>query len=132
MYCGFPATLLTSTYLHGPTSVDHILFYDSSDAFANYSSNHLANTIAFVKRNKTTGYVGSMVSGSTNSVHSLLVSVVIDSHRLILHLLEDLHAKIPLKPLASTPEGPPDPLVLIIIITIIIIIIIIYYYHYHY
>ena len=53
-----------------------------------------------------------MVSGSTNSVHSLLVSVAIDSHRLILDLLKDLHAKILLKPLASTPEEPPDPLVL--------------------
>ena len=45
--------------------------------------------------------IGSMVSGSTNSVQSLLVSVAIDSHRLILDLLKDLHAKILLKPLAS-------------------------------
>ena len=55
--------------------------------------------------------IGPMVSGSTNSVHSLLVSVAIDSHRLLLDLLKDLHAKILLKPLAFTPEGPPDPLV---------------------
>ena len=25
MYCGFPTTLLTSAYLHGPTSVDHMI-----------------------------------------------------------------------------------------------------------
>ena len=54
--------------------------------------------------------IGSMVSGSTNSVHSLLVSVAMDSHRLILDLLKDLLAKILLKPLVSTPKGPPDPL----------------------
>ena len=45
-------------------------------------------------------------------MHSLLVSVAIDSHGLILDLLKDLHANILLKPLASTPEGPPDPSVL--------------------
>ena len=62
MYCGFPTTLLTSAYLHGPISFDHIFFCDSSDAFANYSFNHLAHAdwanlaIAFVKRNKVTGY----------------------------------------------------------------------------
>ena len=37
------------------------------------------------------------------------MSVAIDSLGLILDLLKDLHAKILLKPLASTPEGPPDP-----------------------
>ena len=46
------------------------------------------------------------------SVHSLLVSVAIDSHRLILDLLKDFHANMLLKPLVSKPEGPRDPLVL--------------------
>ena len=111
MYCGVPATILTSAYLHGPTSVDYILFCDSSEAFANYSFNHLAHAdwanlaIVFVKRKTATGYDRlNGHGGSTNSVHSLLVSVAIDSNRLILDLLKDLHAKTLLKTLASTPE----------------------------
>ena len=54
--------LLTSAYLYGTTSFDHILFCDSSDAFTNYSSNYLAHTgwgnltIALVKWNKVTDY----------------------------------------------------------------------------
>ena len=97
MYCGFPATLLTSAYLHGPTCVDHTLFCDSSNAFANYSSDHLA--IAFVKRNKAAGYDRLNGQRINKFCASLLVSVAIDSHRLILYLLKDLHAKILLKPL---------------------------------
>ena len=53
-----------------------------------------------------------MVSGSTYSVQSLSVSVAIESHELVLDLLKDLQASILLKPTASRPEGPPEPLVL--------------------
>ena len=53
-----------------------------------------------------------MVSGSTYSVQSLFVSVAIESHKLVLDHLKDLQASILLKPTASTPEGPPEPLVL--------------------
>ena len=56
-----------------------------------------------------TGYAKLNGQQINKSVHSLLVSVAIDSHRLILDLL---HAKILLKPFTSTPEGLPDPLVL--------------------
>ena len=78
-----------------------------------------------------------MISGSKNSVHRLLVSVAIDSHRLILDLLKDLHAKILLKPLASRAFSSQcrfshklsvnslSQLIIVIIIIIIIIIVLV-------
>ena len=40
------------------------------------------------------------------------MSVAGESHKLVFDLLKDLQASIPLKPTASTPEGPQEPLVL--------------------
>ena len=51
-------------------------------------------------------------SGSTNSVHSFLVSKATNSHSSAPHVLNDLEQRIRCQPLESKPEGPADPLVL--------------------
>ena len=56
--------------------------------------------------------IGSIVRGSTNSVHSRLARVVKESQRFMLDFLKDLQASILLNPFASPPEGPQEPLVL--------------------
>ena len=55
---------------------------------------------------------GSMVVGSMYCVHRVFIMVAIASHSLEDDCLKDLQARILLKPLASTPEGPPAPFVL--------------------
>ena len=53
-----------------------------------------------------------MVAGSIYIVHRVLVIVAIASHRFVDDCLKELQARILLRPLASTPHGPPDPFVL--------------------
>ena len=53
-----------------------------------------------------------MVAGSIYVVHRVFVIVAIASHSFVDDCLKDLQARILLKPLASTPHGPPDPFVL--------------------
>lgn len=52
----------------------------------------------------------SIVAGSTSSVQSILASMATASQIFALDVLNDLLASILLKPFASTPEGPPEPL----------------------
>ena len=44
-------------------------------------------------------------------MHRRLVMLAIASHSSVPDLLKDLQVRILLKPFASTPEGPPEPLV---------------------
>ena len=86
MYCGFPSPLLTSAHLHGPTSIDHILFCNSSDAFAiillitsptligRTLPLHLSGGIRQVAK------IDSMVSGSSVSIR--FSSGVVQKHLL--------------------------------------------------
>ena len=90
-----PLALITSCFATLVTHLPIILLITSPTPIGRTSPLPLSSGI------RRLATIGSMVSGSTNSVHSLLVSVAIDSHRLILDLLKDLHAKILLKPLAS-------------------------------
>ena len=71
MYCGFPSPLLTSAHLHGPTSIDHILFCNSSDAFAIIllitSPTPIGRTLPLPLSSgiRQVAKIGSMVSGSS-------------------------------------------------------------------
>ena len=49
--------------------------------------------------------------GSINQVRSLFARTAITSQRPVLAFLKDLQASILLKPLASNPDGPPEPVV---------------------
>ena len=106
MSCMAPLALMTSCFATLVTHLPIILLITTPTPIGRTSALPLSSGI------RRLATIGSVVSETKNSVHSLLVSVAIDSHRLVLDLLKDLHAKILLKPSASTSEGPPDPLVL--------------------
>ena len=97
--CMAPLALITSCFATLVTHLPIILLITSPTPIGRTSPLPLSSGI------RRLATIGSMVSGSTNSVHSLLVSVAIDSHRLLLDLLKDLHAKILLKPFSKLPSS---------------------------
>ena len=60
--------------------------------------------------------IASMLRGSTYSVHSFLVIVAIAEQRFVHDFLKDLQAIIRRNPLDSTPDGPPEPLLLLVLL----------------
>ena len=55
--------------------------------------------------------VSETVLDTNLRLHRRLVMLAIASHSSVPDLLKDLQVRILLKPFASTPEGPPEPLV---------------------
>ena len=72
------STLLTSAHLHGPTSIDHILFCNSSDTFAIIlvitSPTPIGQTLQLPLSNRIRklAKIGSMFSGSSVSIRCSL------------------------------------------------------------
>ena len=104
--CNDPLASTTSFFAKFITHFALILLITSPTAIGLTAPSPLSREIKRLAIN------ASIVVGSTYCVHKVLVILAIASHSLVDDCLKDLHANILLKPLASTPDGPPDPFVL--------------------